>query len=273
MKKTVKTFIVATLLGTAALATAPTAMAQTAEKPYSYVEQMPEFKGGTSEMLKFLGQNIRYPKDAVQAGVEGLVVLGFVINPDGSVTDAKVVKSLSNSTDAEALRVISMMDGMWTPGKQDGKTVAVQYTLPIKYAIKAEDRVAPDQQPQFKGGQEALLNHINQHLKLPEEAQQEHLNARVVVKFLVEKDGGVSNIKLENTKLKKVVGPGEKLDYMDASTFNLQNKTILAKLAEAATVAVQQTSGQWQPATKNGQPVAAEMYLPVQFLSTKSNKH
>lgn len=86
-----------------------------------------------------------------------------------------------------------------------------------------------------------------------------------MVKFTVEKDGSVSDIRLEHTKLKKTVGPGSELDYMDASTFNLQNKTILAKLAEAAAEAVKTTSGQWQPATRNGAPVAAEMYLPVQF--------
>ncbi|MDX5438240.1 MAG: energy transducer TonB, partial [Pontibacter sp.] len=259
----------AALLGLATMAAAPAALAQKTEKPYTAVEQMPEFKGGQTALLRFLGENIRYPEEAKKAGVEGLVVISFVIDADGSVSNTEVLKSLSNTTDAEASRVVEMTDGKWTPGRQNGKDVAVRYTLPIRFAIKAEDKAAaPDQQPQFKGGQEALLRSINQHLQLPEEAKQEHLNAKVVVRFTVEKDCTVSNIRMEHTKLKKTVGPGSELDYMDASTFNLQNKTILAKLAEAAAAAVKTTSGPWQPAPKSGAPVAAEVYLPVQFLGT-----
>ncbi|WP_266202518.1 TonB family protein [Pontibacter kalidii] len=272
MKNTFRQLTAAALLSMAILAAAPSALAQTSEKPYTYVEQMPVFKGGEAEMMKFLGSNINYPADAIKAGVEGLVVLSFVIDANGSVHDMRVVKSLSTSTDAEATRVAKMTDGKWQPGKQNGKTVAVQYTLPVRFAMKnaPADAAGPDQQPQFKGGQQALMRTINQHLKVPEEAKQEHLNARVVVKFTVEKDGTVSNIKLASTKLKKTVGPDATLDYMDASTFNLQNKTILAKLAEAAAAAVKATSGQWQPATKNGQAVAAELALPVQFVGSEA---
>ncbi|CAM3694033.1 TonB family protein [Pontibacter korlensis] len=266
-KSTLLKLAATALLGTATLVVAPIAHAQTVDKPYTYVEQMPVFEGGEMEMLKFLGTNIRYPEDAHNAGVEGLVVLTFVVNTDGSISDAGVVKSLSTSTDTEALRVVKMMNGKWQPGKQNGEVVPVRYTLPIRFSIKEEQKtpLIPDQQPQFKGGQEALMRTINQHLKMPEEAQKEHLNARVVVKFTVKEDGSVSDIKLAHTKLKKTVGPDAKLDYMDASTFNLQNKAILAKLAEAAAAAVKATSGQWQPATKNGEAVAAELALPVQF--------
>lgn len=272
-KRTLSNLAATALLSMAMLAAAPAAFAQTADKPYTYVEQMPVFKGGDAEMMKFLGSNITYPADAVKAGVEGLVVVSFVIDAKGSVDDVKVVKSLSTSTDAEAVRVVNMMDGKWHPGKQGGKEVAVRYTLPLRFAMKTAPAAAaaPDQQPQFKGGQEALMQTLHQHLKMPEEAKQEHLNARVVVKFTVEKDGSVSNIKLASTKLKKTIGPGAKFDYMDAATFNLQNKTILAKLAEAAAAAVKATSGQWQPATKNGESVAAEVVLPVQFLGSEAD--
>ncbi|MCX2739899.1 TonB family protein [Pontibacter anaerobius] len=271
MKNTFKQLTTAALLSMALLAAAPSAHAQKAEKPYTVVEQMPTFKGGENELMKFLGTNIHYPEDAVKAGVQGLVVLSFVIDANGSVSDVQVVKPLSTSTDAEATRVVKLTDNKWVPGKQGGKVVAVKYTLPIRFAIKEEQKgtATPDQQPQFKGGQEALMRSINQKLKMPQEAKKENLDARVVVKFTVEKDGSVSNIQLANTKLKKTVGPDAKLDYMDASTFNLQNKTILAKLAEAAAEAVKVTSGQWQPATKNGTPVAAEMYLPVQFMGSE----
>ncbi|MFD2514872.1 TonB family protein [Pontibacter locisalis] len=262
-------FAAAALLGMATLVIAPAVCAQSS-KPYTYVEQMPQFKGGEEEMIKFLAQNIRYPKDAQAEGIEGLVVISFVVDSDGSLDNLKVLKGLTKSLDAEALRVIKLMEGKWQPGKQNGKDVAVQYTMPIRYSLKNDKGTssATDSQPQFKGGQEAMMQAINQNLKMPEEAKKENLNAKVLVRFTVEKDGSVSNIKLEHTKLKKTVGPGSELDYMDAATFNLQNKATLAKLAEAAAAAVKETSGMWEPAKKNGQAVAAELVLPVQFFSS-----
>jgi TonB family protein len=252
----------------------PVAFAQTSEKPYTQVEQMPVFEGGEGAMLKFLGENMRYPKDARENGVEGLVVVQFVVYAEGSLGDLKVVKSLSTTTDAEAIRVIKLMDGRWQPGRQNGKAVAVEYTLPLRYAIKKEQKknAGPDKQPQFKGGQEAMLQHIHQNLRMPKEAKKEHLNARVVVNFTIGKDGSVSDIRLAQTKLKKTVGPGADLDYMDATTFNVQNKAVLAKLSEAAVAAVKSTSGLWEPATANGQPIDAELVLPLQFTSDERDK-
>lgn len=106
------------------------------QKPYTYVEQMPQFNGGEGKMLEFLGRNIRYPKSAKEAGVEGLVVLSFVVETDGSLYDITVVKKLDDATDQEAMRVVREMDGHWTAGKQNGKTVPVRYTLPIRFAMK-----------------------------------------------------------------------------------------------------------------------------------------
>lgn len=106
------------------------------EKAYAYVEQMPEFKGGEQEMFRFLGENIRYPKTAQEAGTEGLVVLSFVIEKDGTVNDVQVLKKLGMGTDEEAMRVVELMNGKWQPGKQDGQPVPVRYTLPIRFAIR-----------------------------------------------------------------------------------------------------------------------------------------
>ncbi|WP_242916805.1 M56 family metallopeptidase [Pontibacter liquoris] len=106
------------------------------EKPYTYVEQMPEFKGGDAEMLKFLATNIRYPKVAQEAKTEGLVVLSFTVEPDGTVDAIQVLKSLGNGTDEEAMRVAGLMSGKWQPGKQGGKPVPVRYTLPLRFALK-----------------------------------------------------------------------------------------------------------------------------------------
>jgi protein TonB len=105
------------------------------EKPYTYVEQMPTFPGGDSEMQKFVQKNVRYPAAAQRAGVEGLVVVSFTVGKTGEITDIQVVKGLGAGTDEEAVRVIKAMP-KWTPGKQNGRTVPVRYTYPFRFTIK-----------------------------------------------------------------------------------------------------------------------------------------
>ncbi|GHA67445.1 energy transducer TonB [Pontibacter akesuensis] len=105
------------------------------EKPYTYVEQMPTFPGGETEMLKYLGKNIRYPAAAQRAGVEGLVVLSFVVSKTGEISEIQVIKNLGAGTDEEAMRVVKTMP-KWTPGKQNGRAVPVRYTLPVRFTIK-----------------------------------------------------------------------------------------------------------------------------------------
>ncbi len=269
------TRLAATLLLGFSLAGTPDLLAQTKDQPFTYVEQMPQFKGGDTEMLKFLGSNIKYPGDAKSSGVEGLVVLQFVIEKDGSISEVQPLKKLGHGTDEEAIRVIKLMNGQWTAGKQNGKEVRVRYTLPIRFSLTVSERAESvkkaNKMPQYKGGQEAMIKAMSNYLKLPAEAKKENLNARVIVKFNVDKSGNVSNITLDGTKLKKTVGPDSKLDYMDASTFNLQNKTILAKLSENAVAAVKSTSGNWEPALSNGKPTTAEVVLPIHFLGSDTD--
>lgn len=107
-----------------------------AEKPFVYVEQMPGFKGGETEMLKYLAKNIRYPKESQETGNQGLVVISFVVSRDGSLSDFEVLKSVDEATDAEALRVVKSMNGNWYPGKQNGVPVQVRYTLPVRFTLK-----------------------------------------------------------------------------------------------------------------------------------------
>ncbi len=246
-----------------------------ADKIYSYVEEMPAFEGGTEGMLKFLSSNIQYPSEAQAAGLEGLVVMSFVVETDGSISDIQTVKKLGRGTDEEAARVVQLMNGKWSIGKQKGNPVRVRYTLPVRFTLNASDRAATadiaNRAPNFKGGSEAMIQTISSYLALPEEAKKENLNARVMVKFYIDKDGSVSNIRLEGTKLKKVVGPDSELDYMDASTFKLADKALLVKLSEAAMAAVKATSGKWEPATRNAQPVHAEVVLPIQFIGAKGS--
>jgi len=108
---------------------------QTQDKVYENVEQMPEYPGGMEEMGKFIGQSVVYPHEAAKKGIKGKVFVSFVIAKDGSVTDAKIARGVDPMLDAEALRIINEMP-KWIPGKDKGKVVAVQLTVPINFALK-----------------------------------------------------------------------------------------------------------------------------------------
>jgi len=108
---------------------------QIKEKVYDNVEQMPEYPGGQEELGKFIGQSVVYPPEAAKKGIKGKVFVSFVIEKDGSVTDAKITRGVDPMLDAEALRVINSMP-KWIPGKEKGKVVAVQLTVPINFALK-----------------------------------------------------------------------------------------------------------------------------------------
>ena len=109
---------------------------------FDVVEVMPQFPGGAPALMQYLSQNIRYPKEAMESETQGRVIVTFVVCKDGSICDAKVVKSVSPALDAEGLRVISSMPN-WTPGTQSGKPVNVKYTVPISFRLDGKTKEAP----------------------------------------------------------------------------------------------------------------------------------
>jgi TonB family protein len=109
------------------------------EGVFDVVEKMPEFPGGASELFKFLSMIVKYPVAAEKAGKQGRVIATFVVEKDGTVSGAKVVKSVSPELDAEALRVINAMPN-WKPGMQSGKAVRVKYTIPITFRLQGNDK-------------------------------------------------------------------------------------------------------------------------------------
>ena len=100
-------------------------------------ETMPYFPGGNVLMLKYLADNIKYPASAVKAKKQGRVIVGFIVQKDGSITHAKIVRSIDPELDAEALRVVKGMP-KWTPGTQLGKPVSVKYALPVKFSLQKD---------------------------------------------------------------------------------------------------------------------------------------
>ena len=106
------------------------------EKPYTYVEQMPQFEGGETELQKFLAREIKYPQAAIKANKEGLVFITFTISEEGKATNYEIVKSVSKEIDAEALRVLKLTEDSWAPGRQNGRTVPVRFTIPIRFNLQ-----------------------------------------------------------------------------------------------------------------------------------------
>ena len=112
------------------------------DKAYDVVEEMPQYPGGVGKLMEYVSMNVRYPKEAESKSIQGRVIITFVVEKDGSITDAEVIKSVDPALDAEALRVVKAMP-KWTPGKQEGKPIRVKYTMPITFALQGGD-VIPD---------------------------------------------------------------------------------------------------------------------------------
>ena len=104
-------------------------------KVFDVVEEMPQFPGGQAALLEYLAKNIKYPVVAEENGVQGRVIVTFVVERDGSITDVKVVKSVDPSLDKEATRVVKSMP-KWQPGKQNGSAVRVKYTVPVQFRLQ-----------------------------------------------------------------------------------------------------------------------------------------
>ena len=109
--------------------------AESTEKTYVVVEQMPAFPGGDAALMKYLSENIKYPEAAEKAGEQGRVVVNFIVEKDGAISNVNVVRSVTPTLDAEAVRVIKAMP-KWVPGKQDGQSVRVKYNVPVSFRLQ-----------------------------------------------------------------------------------------------------------------------------------------
>ncbi|NEN25208.1 TonB family protein [Cryomorpha ignava] len=101
---------------------------------FTTIESMPDYPGGEEAMMMYLANAITYPADAKEEGVEGEVVVSFLIGTEGWIEDINILKSVHPSIDTEVIRIMSAMP-QWTPGYQDGKPVKVQYNLPVNFKL------------------------------------------------------------------------------------------------------------------------------------------
>lgn len=112
-----------------------TVISQSNQSVYDQVEQMPEFPGGMPAMIEFLQINLKYPKDAIKQQVGGRVMVMFVVETDGTLSNVRVAKKVFPSLDSEAVRVVKTMP-KWKPGKEKGRPVRVNFTLPVVFSLK-----------------------------------------------------------------------------------------------------------------------------------------
>ena len=223
---------------------------------FQVVEEMPEFPGGMPECMKWLGQNIKYPAEAKEKGVQGRVIVQMVVEKDGTITNAKVVRGVDPLLDAEALRVVNQSP-KWKPGMQKGEAVRVKYTLPIMFKLSndsSDSKVAEtprkaivdengvhqicEELPEFQGGMAECMKWLGKNINYPTEAKEKGTQGRVIIQFVVEKDGSITE-----AKVARGVDP-----LLDAEALRVIN-----------------SSPKWKPGKQGGQPVRVKYTIPVAF--------
>lgn len=215
---------------------------------FKVVEKMPEYPGGSVELLRFLAQNILYPEVARKENIQGLVVVQFIIGKDGTIIDPHVVHGIGGGANEEALRVVKTMP-KWKPGSQKGQAVNVQFNLPIRFMLdggviekKAE---APkevfkvvEQMPSYPGGQGDLLKFLGTNINYPKAAKDAGIEGMVVIQYIIEKDGSISN-----AKVVKGIGAG-----CDEEALRVVN-----------------AMPNWVAGKQRGQAVPVQFNLPIRF--------
>ena len=234
---------------------------------FQVVEQMPEFPGGMGECMKWLQANMKYPMEAKEKGEHGRVIVQFIVEKDGSITDVKVVRSVSPDLDAEAIRVVSGMP-KWKPGMQRGKVVKVKYTLPIMFSLEKKEAVTSasvsavpvdsegevktdvvfqvvEQMPEFPGGMGECMKWLQANMKYPKEAQDKGEQGRVIVQFVVEKDGSITDVKVVRS---------------------------VSPILDAEALRVISSMPKWKPGMQRGKVVKVKYTMPVMFNLNKDKE-
>lgn len=251
-------------------------------------EEMPKFPGGDKALIEFLQKNVKYPVEAQKKGVEGRVVVNFVVEKDGSLTEIKTVRSVDPLLDEEAVRVVSAMP-KWEPGKQKGKPVRVRFNVPISFkltgsATKTDGQTAPtlspadaptaqssseerifevvEKMPEFPGGAKALMEYISYNVRYPKEAQESGEQGRVIVGFIVEKDGTISNARVVRSNslvLVQVPKDGGIVTKVETAEVSARHEL------ETEALRVVNAMPKWTPGKQNGNAVRVRYNIPVSF--------
>lgn len=189
-------------------------------KVFEIVETPPSFPGGQLELYNYLSKNIVYPIGASTKGIQGRVIVQFIVSETGKVIYPKIIRGVDSLLDVEAIRVVSAMPE-WTPGKQAGQAVNVRYTLPIEFKLsentkksdliqlsakgtngkkmsadKTDVYTIVDTPPTFLGGEEEMYKFLSETIKYPVEAQKRKIQGQVIAQFVIGKNGEISDVKV-----------------------------------------------------------------------------
>jgi TonB family protein len=237
------------------------AKAQSDDKIYSFVslKNPPSYPDGMAAFYKFLGANIKYPSEAKANNVRGKVLVSFVVERDGSLADIKIERSLGYGTDEETVRVLKLSK-KWNPGMLDGKAVKVKYNIPVSFALAGQtgssatkttsgavtsngdktvyNFVSMESPPTYPGGMQAFYKFLGENIKYPTAAKDNKIQGKVLVSFIIEQDGSLTDIKV-NRKL----GFG----------------------TDEEAIRVLGLSKRWNPGLLNGKPVNVKYNVPIAF--------
>lgn len=227
---------------------------------FMVVEQMPQFPGGMAALMKYLNNNVHYPKSEETSGTEGRVMVQFIVETDGSISEVQIQNGLGEAFDSEAVRVVSSMP-KWKPGMQRGKIVPVRFLLPItfrtlnkttsnvkKSTTSSQEKSQSDsvytvfsvveQMPEFPGGQTVLMKYLADNLRYPIRAQENGIQGIVHVQFAVDEEGRIPFAKVMKS---------------------------VDKDLDAEALRVVKSMPKWIPGMQRGKKVKVMMNLPVAF--------
>jgi TonB family protein len=227
---------------------------------YSFVDVMPSYPGGNKDMFSFIAKDIKYPIEALENNIQGKVFVNFYVDIDGSIREPKLLKDIGFGCGVEAIRVIKNMP-KWQPGIKNDVLVKVYYTLPVTFKIvdtlgnqipinnyienqtiqnKINSIKKPIEiMPSFPGGGAELMKFLAKNTTYPVEARNKGLEGKVVVKFYIDIDGSIKDIKI----VKDPVGYG---------------------CAEEA-IRVIKLMPKWTPGMQDGVPAKVYYTMPVTF--------
>ena len=241
MKKLILLVALAVLCSTSAMAQ----IVVVDEEIFLVVENEPEFPGGEDSLYAYIARNIKYPEAAKKEKIEGRVFVTFVIEKDGQVSSAKILRDIGGGCGEEAIRVVKSMP-KWKPGTQRGNPVRVQFNLPVSFMLERDVVVEDDEiflvvenEPEFSGGKDSLYAYIARNIVYPEAAKKEKIEGQVYVSFIVEKDGQVSSV-----KLLRDIGGG----------------------CGQEAIRVVKSMPKWKPGTQRGKPVRVQYHIPLHFI-------
>jgi len=169
---------------------------------YLYTDTPPSFIGGSAALNKFIEQNLKFPQEVKNLGIEGFEIVSFIVEKDGSLSNIRISMGVSPTLDAEAIRVTRMMPN-WQPGMEKGKPVRFRYMTNFGFLItprtpvvmeEGTPFVVVEEMPMFPGGDTELLAYIRENTKYPEIAKKNGIEGRVIVRFCVTDVGGIDRV-------------------------------------------------------------------------------